>query len=186
MLGFGATRGEVYAARFEHRRPDHHRAYAEVFAGTERFAESVTSLEFAAELLDRPHLHFNRGLQTLVHAQAEQRLAQLARPASLVTRLRMYLLNQPAEVVPDMNVAARELGVSVRSLRRRLDEEGLSFRMLSQELRCERACTLLRNPELSLQSVADALGFTDMVGFHRAFKRWTGLTASQYRGAASR
>jgi AraC-like DNA-binding protein len=45
----------------------------------------------------------------------------------------------------------------------------------------ERACALLRNHDHSLQEVAAALGFADAAAFHRAFKRWTGLTAAEYR-----
>jgi AraC-like DNA-binding protein len=181
LRAFGCARGELHAARFEHKRPSYHQAYAAAFQGAERFSEAFTGLEFAARLLDRPHIHCNPTLQNLVHAQAEQRLARLSRPAGLVNRLQMYLLNQPAACVPEMTAAARELGVSVRSLRRRLAEEGQSYRALTQEIQSERACSLLRNPDVTLQDVAHALGFTDAAAFHRAFKRWTGFTACEYR-----
>lgn len=183
VRGFGGARGDLYAARFEHRTPSYARAYGELFQGAERFSDALTGLEFAAELLDRPHLHANPALHRLVHAQAEQRLAQLARPASVVRRLEALLLNQPAAHVPEMSAAARQLGVSVRSLRRKLADEGQSYRALTQQLQRERACAMLRNPDLGLQAIADALGFADLVSFHHAFKRWTGQTASEYRAA---
>jgi AraC-like DNA-binding protein len=181
LRSFGAGRGDLRAVCFRHKRPAQDRSYAEVFQGTERFAAQQPCIEFAAQLLDRPHLHCNPSLQKLVHAQAEERLAQLARPASVVDRLRALLLQRPSASVPDMEVAARRLGVSVRSLRRHLAEDGVSYRALTQALQCERACAMLRNPELSLQVIADALGFADLVAFHRAFKRWTGMTACEYR-----
>jgi AraC-like DNA-binding protein len=183
LFAFGAARNDVFAASFEHTRPSYSRAYAEVFQGAECFAQARTGIEFAPRLLDRPNLYFNAALQTLVHAQAEAHLAQRGRPTSLVSRLQMYLAHQPTEALPEMDVAARALGVSVRSLRRRLAEEQLSYRALTQDLQRERACTLLRNPALTLQAVADAVGFSDLVAFHRAFKRWTGVTASAYRSA---
>lgn len=183
LRGFGSTRSDLHAVRFEHRRPPYHRAYSAAFEGAERFSTPFTGIEFSAHLLDRPHLHCNPTLQALVHAQAEQRLARIAAPASLVRRVQMYLLNQPAARVPDMTVAARELKLSVRSLRRRLTEEGHSYRQLTQQLQRERACALLRNPELTLQAAAGALGFADAAAFHRAFKRWTGVTACEYRNA---
>jgi AraC-like DNA-binding protein len=80
-----------------------------------------------------------------------------------------------------MTESARELGVSVRSLRRRLSEEGLSYRALRQELQRDQACALLRSSDLTLQGVAYALGYADLPSFHRAFKRWTGITACKYR-----
>jgi AraC-like DNA-binding protein len=181
LRGFGCMRDQLYAVRFEYRRPSCDAEYAKVFEGTERFSQDFTGLEFAASLLDRPHLLSNPGLQDMVHALAEQRLVRLSRTKSLVDRLRMYLLNLPAARVPDMRVAARDLRVSVRSLRRRLAEEGVSYRELTNELQRERACAMMRNPEFTLKAVADALGFADMAGFYRAFKRWTGVTAKGYR-----
>ncbi|MDD9936342.1 MAG: AraC family transcriptional regulator ligand-binding domain-containing protein [Myxococcales bacterium] len=183
LRGFGCTRGDLQVASFEHKRPAYHHVYTEAFEGTERFSQDFTGVEFTAELLDRPNLHANVALQTIVHAQAEQRLERIQRPASLVERLKTYLHNQPAARVPDMAVAARELGVSVRSLRRRLAEAGLSYRVLTRDIQRERACTMLRNPDFTLQAVADALGFADTAGFHRAFRRWTGQTACEYRRA---
>jgi AraC-like DNA-binding protein len=183
LRAFGCGRGDLHAARFEHRAPSYRQAYSSIFQGTERFSDKLTGLEFAAHLLDRPHLHSNPGLQTLIRAEVERRLARVSRPTTLVDRLRAYLRNQPAARVPDMAEAAQDLGVSVRSLRRRLSEEGLSFRVLIQELQCAHACAMLRNADLTLQGVAHALGFADAASFHRAFKRWTGRTACEYRGA---
>ena len=181
LRGFGCSRSELHAACFEHRRPPNHHAYTDAFHGKELFAQSFTGVDFAADLVDPPNLHANSILQTVLRTEAEQRLERLTRPASLVERLKLFLLNQPASCVPEMGAAARELGVSVRSLRRRLVEAGLSYRALTRELQTERACRMLRNPDYTLQQVADALGFADAAGFHRAFRRWTGLTACEYR-----
>jgi AraC-like DNA-binding protein len=186
LRAFGCTRADLHAARFEHRRPSYYHVYTDAFEGKERFAESFTGVEFSAHLLDRPHLHANPALQNLVHQQAEQRLGRFARPTGLIDRLRQYLLSQPAGRVPDMAVAARGLGVSVRTLRRRLAEAGESYRALTQVMQGERACTLLRNPDFTVQAVANVLGFTDITAFHRAFRRWTGLTACEYRHARQR
>jgi AraC-like DNA-binding protein len=183
LRGFGCMRGDFQAARFEHSRPSYHHVYAEAFERKERFSEAWTGLEFAADLLDRPHLHANPTLQALVHAHAEQRLGRLSRPVDLLGRLRMHFLTRPSPRVPDMAVAARELGVSVRTLRRRLAEARQSYRGLTQQMQSERACAMLRNPDFTLQTVAHALGFADSAAFHRAFRRWTGLTACEYRNA---
>jgi AraC-like DNA-binding protein len=181
LRGFGCTHSDFYAASFQHERPSYDYAYAEAFEGKARFSQEFTGVEFAARLLDRRHLHANPALQTLVRTQAEQRLGRLSRPASIIDRLRMYLLSQPSAQTPAMVVAARRLGVSVRTLRRRLAESGLSYRALTQKMQGERACMMLRNPDFSVQAVADALGFTNTDAFHRAFKRWTGRTAGEYR-----
>lgn len=180
LRAFGCTREDFHAARFEHACPSYRHVYAEAFDRKERFSQPFTGVEFAASLLDRPHLHANPALQSLVHAQAEQRLGQLARPTDLIDRLRTYLRSQRA-AAPEMGAAARALGLSTRTLRRRLAAARQSFRGLTQELQGERACTMLRNPDFTLQEVASALGFANTAAFHRAFRRWTGATACEYR-----
>lgn len=77
--------------------------------------------------------------------------------------------------------AARKLGMSVRSLRRRLEQEGASFRDLIDDARRHAACYMLRDPELTIQAASFELGFASPSVFHRAFKRWTGLTPAQFR-----
>jgi AraC-like DNA-binding protein len=178
---FGCTQKELLNASFEHRRPAYHAEYASVFEGAERFSESFTGLEFDGKLLDKPNLYANRALHSVIHAQAEERLHRLAQPSSLIDQLRVYLRNNCSAGVPDMAMAARRLGVSSRSLSRRLAEQRTSYRTLTQEAQRELACTMLRNPEFTLQAVAGALRFADTASFCRAFKRWTGRTASEYR-----
>jgi AraC-like DNA-binding protein len=177
---FGSTKGDLHAAYFEHKRPARSHAHARIFHGCERFSQPYTALEFSAQLLDRTHLHANPELQTSAHVQAEQHLHRLTRPAPFIESLRRHLLNQPPPGVPSMEEAARAFGVSVRSLRRRLTEAGVSYRNLTQEMQAERACMMLRNPDSSVQAVADALGFADTGAFYRAFRRWTGMSAGEY------
>jgi AraC-like DNA-binding protein len=83
-----------------------------------------------------------------------------------------------------MKLAARELGISERSLRRRLEDEGSSFRAVTQTVLEETARSMLRNPDLTVHETSYALGFARPTAFHRAFKRWTGITPVQYRADA--
>jgi AraC-like DNA-binding protein len=181
LRGLHCTQGDFYTANFEHRQPSYHHVYREVFEGKERFSQEFTGVEFAAHVLDRPQPYANPMLQRLVHAQAEQRLQRLSHPTRFIDRLRMYLLSQPAAGVPAMGVAARGLGVSVRTMRRRLGESGHTYREVTQEMQGERARTMLRKADVSVQAVAGALGFANTDAFHRAFRRWTGRTACDYR-----
>ncbi|MET3615647.1 AraC-like DNA-binding protein [Rhizobium aquaticum] len=76
---------------------------------------------------------------------------------------------------------AKELGMSERSLRRRLAESGVSFQTLLDGLRKGRALELLANPMMSIEQIAHAVGFTDPHNFRRAFRRWTGTTPGAIR-----
>jgi AraC-like DNA-binding protein len=179
LRSFGCAPAELHAVCFEHARPAHHQAYTRAFGAAARFGHTFTGVEFARGLLDRPHIHRQPELERLLREQAERGLQGLTRPSTCSERVRALVLRHHADM--DMERAARELGLSVRSLRRRLQDEGTSFRALSQAVMRESACTMLRNPELTLQAISHALGFADSVTFHHTFKRWTKQTPTEYR-----
>jgi AraC-like DNA-binding protein len=78
---------------------------------------------------------------------------------------------------------ARSLNTSGRTLQRRLQQDGTSLQQLISAVRCELAMEMLRNPGQSSNEISDQLGFSAPSAFHRAFKRWTGMTPGQYRRA---
>lgn len=94
-------------------------------------------------------------------------LVDLARPASF-------------------QAVARYLKMSPRTLRRRLQENNLSYRKLADELRMYIAIKYLRDTTLTIEDVADALGFSEATGFRRAFQRWTGTSPHEFRSGAKR
>jgi AraC-like DNA-binding protein len=181
LHAFGCGKHELRAVCFEHARPSYHHAYTAAFSGKERFAQSFTGIEFDASALDRPHLHRIAELHEIVLAQAEHNLQRCTRPLTLTERVTALINSRPAAKLPDMVAAARELGISVRSLRRHLTHEGTTYRELTQAKLHTSACSLLRNPQFSLQSIAFELGFSDATAFHRAFRRWSNVTPAEYR-----
>jgi AraC-like DNA-binding protein len=80
-----------------------------------------------------------------------------------------------------LDETARALGLSARTLKRRLDEEGTSFSAILDEQRRARALLLLRSPELSVDTIAERVGYSDIANFTRAFRRWTGTTPTAFR-----
>ena len=181
LLSFGCARHEISSVSFEHARPAYYPAYTRAFAGAERFAQAYTGVEFATQALDRSNLHHHSELHTLMLAEAEQKLKRIWKPRSYTERVRSLMSSRSVSELPDMVLAARELGLSVRSLRRHLEDEGTSFRELTQVALHDAACSMLRNPAVTLQSIAHTLGFSDPSAFHRAFRRWSQLTPSEYR-----
>jgi AraC-like DNA-binding protein len=79
--------------------------------------------------------------------------------------------------------AAARLGMSGRTLQRRLESLGTSHRELLDQTRFELAGAYLREPSTSVTSLAFVLGFSNVSGFTRAFKRWSGTSASVFREA---
>ena len=80
---------------------------------------------------------------------------------------------------------ANYLGMNIRTLQRRLTEEGTSYQAVQTKLRRELACAWLEQPSLAVYEIAYLLGFSDRASFHRAFKRWTGETPAEYRWRVS-
>ena len=76
---------------------------------------------------------------------------------------------------------AKALSLSPRTLGRRLEEEGTTFKDVREDLRRRLALQYVGGQDLGLSEIAFLLGFSDAAAFHRAFKRWTGQTPLEYR-----
>ncbi|MGX8847036.1 helix-turn-helix transcriptional regulator, partial [Pseudomonas aeruginosa] len=83
--------------------------------------------------------------------------------------------------LPDMQTLAMELHLTVRTLRRRLDDEGSSYRLLLDEVRQALAEELLATGAIRLEEIAERLGYGEVSNFIHAFRRWKGMTPRQYR-----
>ena len=97
------------------------------------------------------------------------------------THVRRTISALLAKGEPTIAQAADAVGMSVRTLQRRLLHVGLTYSHLLDEVRFETACHLLERSETSLAEIAAALGYGDPANFTRAFLRWTGKTPSVFR-----
>ncbi|KAA1416937.1 AraC family transcriptional regulator [Nocardioides humilatus] len=98
----------------------------------------------------------------------------------VAAQVRTLLLRSPGEM-PDLPEVARELMLSDRTLYRRLEEEGTSFRDLRNEVRETLATELLTRAGLTVNEVAQRLGYSEPAAFSRAYKTWTGDVPSRVR-----
>lgn len=107
--------------------------------------------------------------------------APIARAGNaLALQVRTHVLARLTEGVPLLPAVAKKLGLSARTLRRRLSEVRSSYAELVDEVRRERALTLASRPELDVGRLAELTGFTDASAFARAFRRWTGERPREY------
>ena len=81
----------------------------------------------------------------------------------------------------ETRMVAHDLGMSERTLARRLSELGMTFAQILDELRHVLALNYLRDHRLALSEVAFLLGYSELSGFHHAFRRWTGTTPGEWR-----
>ena len=76
---------------------------------------------------------------------------------------------------------AAQLGISSRTLRRRLQERGLSYQDIADSVRADFARSYLESSRLSIECIAERLGFSEPTSFSRAFRRWTGMSPREFR-----
>lgn len=81
----------------------------------------------------------------------------------------------------DFDTFAESLNMTPSALRRRLKNEGQSFQMVKDRLRCDLAIECLCHTAQSIEEISGELGFSEASAFHRAFKKWTGASPGEYR-----
>lgn len=139
--------------------------------------------ELPARLLDQPLPGAEPRLYALLFDYGERLLEEGKGGSRLLSTVRKALYESFESHTPGLQAVARSLGTSVRSLQRRLKEEGTSFDELLQSVREELARNLLRDVRRSISEVAFALHYQEPSAFVRAFRRWTGQTPGAFRGA---
>lgn len=160
--------------------------------------------------LDAYHKHFGSGVEVLfnrprnlvamprawldlvnpahspmVHAQMERlamaRLVALPAIETFSARVLRFLDAESGRRVLDLGDVAAQLGVTTRTLQRRLVEENTTFQNLRDSVRYREASRLLCQRDCDIATIAATLGFSEPATFQRAFKGWSGLSPSEYR-----
>lgn len=120
-------------------------------------------------------------LLAVLQQHAEKMLAELPRRDDFLDELQVALVALVRERHPTVAMAGRQLGISGRSLQRRLEQRGLHFQMVLDETRVMLAKNHLRDRALRITDVAMLLGYSEQSAFDRAFRRWTGLSPGTFR-----
>ena len=122
-------------------------------------------------------------LQVLEH-YIEDLLSRLPRGQRIEGRLRQYVMKSLKNGPPRLAEAARCLGMSPRTLQRRLKDKGLIFDRVVDETRCQLAESYLESSKLTASEIAYLLGYSELSAFTRAYRRWTGSTPKATRRRA--
>lgn len=163
---------------FEHEEPPYHRDWRAHLPPV-RFRMPGNQIRLPRALLDVP-LPAPNPLST--RAAIYQMETQLDRgvPPATVAQVRS-LLESAGEVLPGLAEVAAGLALSASTLKRRLQQEGVSFQRVLDEVRRDRALALLREPAMTIEQVARQLGYSDAANFTRAFRKWTGRSPTDWR-----
>ncbi|RKS16311.1 AraC family transcriptional regulator [Pseudomonas sp. WPR_5_2] len=181
-------------ATFSYPRPEHGAEYDLLFScalsfstaksAAQKSSGAQSSLLFHSRYLNMPLLQDERTLKHFLERSPADLLARPDDGHSLTSQLRR-LLSRDSARWPDLDAVATHLHISPQTLRRHLREEGTSFQELKDQLRRDIAIYHLSRNDLPLQQIAEQLGFSEPSAFHRAFKKWTGLTPGAYRAQES-
>ena len=147
-----------------------------------RFGKPANQFRFPAAILDIPLVTANPITIAQITAQLEQELAVLSQTEDLLARIRAVLINRNGSY-PGFEEAAKKLNLSARTLRRKLADRGVSFRKILDDVLRRDAITLLTESNMSVEQIAERLGYADPANFTRAFYRWTHISPSAYRSA---
>jgi AraC-like DNA-binding protein len=161
----------------------HHQAY---FGCPVIFGSDRDAILISGESMNRANKLGDEGITRFLQQHLDRELDQITDTKSLNEQTKDTIARALSEGLPRMEDVARNLGMSVRSLHRRLADDGMTFRTLTEDTRQELAEGLLRDERYSIAEIAFLTGFSEQSSFNRAFKRWAGDTPATYRKAQNR
>ena len=170
----------VIEVRLSYAPPAHAALYAAYWPYRVRFDCERNQVSMDASVLARPVLTANAQIAEVCQAQCRELLARLRDCDELVERIRRLIVASPGRFPRETDMAAN-LGLSDRTLRRRLQERRTAYQEILDEVRAEIALGYLGSTSLSVDEISSLLGFTETTAFRRAFKKWCGCNVGTVR-----
>lgn len=169
------------AVYFKHPAPEIVAGHEAYFACPVHFASDRDALYVSNESLKTPNKLGDEAISKFFDTHLEADLSKLEDDSALDRRVQIQISQSLSEGGPPISDVARQLGMSGRTLQRKLSDRGYSYQALVDESRRRLAERLLQETDYSLAEVAFMTGFSEQSSFTRAFKRWAGQTPRSYR-----
>jgi AraC-like DNA-binding protein len=180
-LGIRVMTGAALCARrvrFRHAPPVSTHEHEQLFGCPIEFRAAHTEIDFDDATLEAPMQHANAAFCAIFEQQVQRALLRLPAACSASADVRATVQGALASGHCTLAGTARALGVSQRTLQRRLREEGTSFASVVRALRHELGTAYLERG-IAITDVASLLGYADTTAFHHAFRRWHGVTPAR-------
>ena len=181
VIGEELPQTELVEVRFAHARLGDQAAYDRVFECPLVFGAPHGELVLPAAALASNLRQADPGLARVLEAHVKQLLDRRPESDPFLERFRRALATGLPTGAFGLDALAKVLHLSSRTLRRRLDDHGTSYKAMLEALRRELALHYVGEGALPPDEVATRLGFSDPSTFYRAFKRWTSETPAKYR-----
>ena len=173
----------VTEARFRWQGPSDASLVKRFFGGAIQFGFSEDALLLDRKLLELPLPESTPELVVKFEKYAASIIQKMQPEPSFACAVREMLEEGILSGRAKQSDVARRLGITVRTLNRRLANARLSFHHIRDELLRERSEMLLRKDQLPISEISYLVGYAEPSNFHRAFRRWTGKTPTQWRSA---
>jgi AraC-like DNA-binding protein len=172
---------ELIGAEFSYPEPAHGDEYRHIFHCPLAFGADETALTFDKRFLNAPVIRDKSEMRQFLKTSPADLLSRPDESNTFTGRIRALIGRDLSQSLPDFEWIAAELNTSPQTLRRRLKQENTSFQEIKDLLRRDMAIYYLSRPDLAINDIAFRVGFTEPSTFHRAFKKWTGVTPGAYR-----
>lgn len=166
---------------FQHAAPLDVSEHRRLFNCPVKFGARENRLSFPSSFLSLQIARADASLCALLDRHAEELLAKYPPRDSIIDQVRSLIAGEFHGGEPSLERIADHLGLTPRTLQRKLQELGTSYNDVLDQMRRQLAMRYLREPQMAICEVAYLLGFSESSSFHRAFKRWTGLTPKEFR-----
>jgi AraC-like DNA-binding protein len=164
-----------------HARPSYAAEYERAFEAPVKFGAPFNAIVMKRSRLSTPMRQANAGISAAFELHAARLVERLRGGEGTVGRVREEVAAQLGRGSVSMELTAKHLGMSIATLRRRLESEDATFSSIVEDLRRRLAEQYLREPEQAVSEIAFLLGFSNVTAFDRAFKRWNGISPTAYR-----
>lgn len=167
---------------FIHKAPEEILSYNNYFGCKVSFGQKTNSIHFVTEDLNIPTIKADKSInQFLLERMEEERKGIEKHANQLVSDINILIKEALPSGIPSMHEVSRHLGMSSRTLTRRLMESNVTFRQLIKNVQEEIAKYLLYSSNNSVSEIAFLTGFSEQSAFNRAFKKWTNQTPLEFR-----
>ncbi len=166
----------------DYKAPKNFKRYREIFRCPVYFEEKAVEIHYPARYLNQQMESHDQPAHDALEVLQASLLKKMSAEKDIVNEVKMALRRKPGQF-PHLKQVASKLAMSPRTLRRKLGAEGVRFQDLLDAERRKVAEDYLSNSELTIQQIAEQCDFSDAQNFSQAFKRWTGMSPTEYRGS---
>ena len=169
---------------FDYKSPSNLAQYKDIFRCPLRFSQEQTQLHYPRTWMDRAIETHDPTTAEVLGALRTSLHERLSSGGDIVHDVKMALRREPGKF-PSVERIADGLAMSSRTLRRKLGQHDVRYQDLLEGERRRVAEDLLRNTTMTIQQIADQCGFNDAQNFSQAFRRWQGMTPTEFRNSGN-